>query len=423
MPKVVMLAIGSRGDVQPMAVLAGALAAQGVDARVIALREYQQLIEKLGATAVPIASSIDAALHGAGRGVGRLLVRRPSGQAWLLRRWLAEIADQIATATEANVAAGDTVLTGVLTRDAASALVSVRDARMATVLFSGQLPTTHRDSHFFNQLFAPWPAYNRWGTRLNWQLATALGRPVARTLRVRLGPPQLSVAAATRAADQHPTLIAASPLLVPPAPDWPANTFQTGFLPMPRIPFLPEPDLVDFLGAGRAPIYVGFGSMSGALDEQGLGLLLDAARLARLRLITAALPGRSPGLVDDRVLTVRPTPHGWLLPRMAGVVHHGGAGTSQDALAAGVPSVAVPFGVDQPYHGQRLHALGVGPAPSPIASMNPRRLAELLRELTSGRYDQRAAEVGRLIRAEDGLTKNLDTLRQLGLVETPRPQP
>lgn len=417
MPKVVLIAIGSRGDVQPMAVLAGALAARGVDARVIALRDYTAMIEQLGGKAVPIESSLAKAVERTGRGWGRLVVERPSGQALILRHWVAEIAEQVSATVDATVGPGDAVLSGVLGRDMATALAQDRQARVATVLFTGMLPTLHPESHYFNHLFGPWPAHNRWGTRFNWQIATGIGHPLARAMRTRLGLPRLGAAAMVRASDAQPSLIAASPLLVPPAPDWPANAHQTGFLAMPRTPFLPDPELVDFLAAGKQAVYVGFGSMSGTIGDQGTAMLIDAARLARRRIITVASNGRPAGLVDDRVLTVDPLPHSWLLPRMAGVVHHGGAGTSQDGLAAGVPSVAVPFGVDQPYHAQRLHALGVGPEPVKVTKLTARSLAELIIELTSGRYTERAAEVGRRLRAEDGVGRTLATLEEIGLIQ------
>lgn len=101
---------------------------------------------------------------------------------------------------------------------------------------------------------------------------------------------------------------------------------------------------------------------------------------------------------------------------MAGIVHHGGAGTTYAALRAGVPSVAVPFGVDQPYHAERIHALGVGPRPLPVQRLSAARLAGLLLRLTEGPYAARAAEMGRLARAEDGLGESVALFDRLGML-------
>ncbi|MEZ4767876.1 MAG: hypothetical protein R2844_05555 [Caldilineales bacterium] len=61
------------------------------------------------------------------------------------------------------------------------------------------------------------------------------------------------------------------------------------------------------------------------------------------------------------VLFVDNVPHTWLFPRMAAVVHHGGAGTTGAGLRAGVPSLVAPFAPnDQPAWAERVADLGVG---------------------------------------------------------------
>ena len=104
---------------------------------------------------------------------------------------------------------------------------------------------------------------------------------------------------------------------------------------------------------------------------------------------------------------------------MAGIVHHGGAGTTHEALRSGVPSVALPWGVDQPYHGRRLHALGVGPEPVPLHKVTARRLADLLAELTgpgAEGYQRRAREVAEQVRGQDGVGATIGTLERCGLL-------
>ena len=151
----------------------------------------------------------------------------------------------------------------------------------------------------------------------------------------------------------------------------------------------------------------------------GRGQVRDAlaagARIADRRIITPAPPGTPPGAISERVLAVGPTPHPWLFPRCSAVVHHGGSGTTHDGLRAGVPSVAVPHAVDQPYHGWRMHRLGVGPAPIPVRKLTPARLAAVLRDLTTDpAYRRRAAEVAARIDAEDGVARTALHLLKLG---------
>jgi len=89
---------------------------------------------------------------------------------------------------------------------------------------------------------------------------------------------------------------------------------------------------------------------------------------------------------------------------VAAVVHHGGAGTTGAGLRSGVPSIVVPFGVDQPFWGGRVAALGVGPAPIPRQRLTRERLAAALhRALTDEPLRARAAALGTRLRAEDGV--------------------
>ena len=71
-------------------------------------------------------------------------------------------------------------------------------------------------------------------------------------------------------------------------------------------------------------------------------------------------------------------PFSWLFPQMMAVVHHGGAGTTSMGLRAGVPSIVTPFMGDQPFWGQRVHELGVGPRPIPLRRLTVDQLTEAI---------------------------------------------
>jgi UDP:flavonoid glycosyltransferase YjiC (YdhE family) len=98
---------------------------------------------------------------------------------------------------------------------------------------------------------------------------------------------------------------------------------------------------------------------------------------------------------------------------MSAVVHHGGAGTTGAAFIAGTPSVAVPVYADQPLWGERIRALGAGPAPLPFTALTAQTLAERIRDLQTGRYRTAAAEIGRRVRTEDGAARVVEALRAL----------
>lgn len=420
---VLILAIGSRGDVAPMAVLAGALVRRGVPARVVALAEYADLVAEHGAGFVGVPGRLADALAAARTPLGRFALASPAGQGVALNRWVASFAAPLADAVLDAARPDEPVLTTLLTRDVATALAEASGRRVATVVYTGQLPTVQRESHFFASWFGRWATYNRWGTRLNWQIASNLGSPAGRAVRRRLGLALPSAAAATAAADRHPVIVAASPTLVPPAPDWPAGTHQTGYLGEPPTGYEPDAALADFLAADPA-VYVGFGSLTGGTGYD-LALLVEASERAGRRLVTPAPPGTAPGRVTHSVWAIGSLPYTWLFGQCAAVVHHGGAGTTQEGLRAGVPSAALPIIADQPYHGSRLHQLGVGPAPLAARRLTATRLAALLRDLTDGPnaagYRTRAASVAARMRAEDGVTATLALLDRLGFTGTDRP--
>jgi sterol 3beta-glucosyltransferase len=108
-------------------------------------------------------------------------------------------------------------------------------------------------------------------------------------------------------------------------------------------------------------------------------------------------------------------PHDWLFPQVAAVVHHGGAGTTAAGLRAGKPSVICPFLGDQPFWGGIVQQLGVGPEPIPQRRLTADRLAEAIRMAVQDvAMQNRADELGKKIRAEDGVARAVEIIGNLG---------
>lgn len=197
-----------------------------------------------------------------------------------------------------------------------------------------------------------------------------------------------------------------SPAVIPTPADWDASSLATGYWFLEHAPdWAPDPGLLRFLDGGPPPVYVGFGSMPSEDAAAKTGIVLAALAETGLRgVLATGWGGLASTQVPDNVFVLDAAPHDWLFPRMAAVVHHGGAGTTGAGLRAGVPSVICPFFGDQPFWGRRVAALGVGPEPIGQKRLTAERLAAALRTVTGDAgMRERAAALGSKIRAEDGI--------------------
>jgi UDP:flavonoid glycosyltransferase YjiC (YdhE family) len=139
--------------------------------------------------------------------------------------------------------------------------------------------------------------------------------------------------------------------------------------------------------------------------EETTRIVLDALKQSGQRGVVATGWGAlSQSGLPDGVFLIESVPHDWLFSKMAAVVHHGGAGTTGAGLRAGVPSIIVPFGGDQPFWARRVKALDVGPDPIPRGRLTADGLAHAMRvAVTDEPMRKRAAALGQIIRAEDGV--------------------
>jgi UDP:flavonoid glycosyltransferase YjiC (YdhE family) len=203
-------------------------------------------------------------------------------------------------------------------------------------------------------------------------------------------------------------LIPVSPAVYAPNPHWAAHHHLVGYwFADPPGGWKPPPGLLAFLEDGEPPLLVSLGAMSlgraGALETSRL--FVDAIEQAGVRAIVQGWEaGMEQLALPPAVYAAGSLPHRWLLPRCAGLVHHGGFGTTAAGLRAGLPALAIPHLVDQFYWAQRIHELGAGPAPIRRPRLDVQSLAAALGELAH-REDLRAAAsaLGAQIRAEQGL--------------------
>ena len=251
--------------------------------------------------------------------------------------------------------------------------------------------------------------YNRATHRLVLKIVSAVSARYYGEWRKTHGlPPQPRGLDAVHRADgtRVPFLNGWSQHVAPDPLDWPGGVETAGYW------FLNRPDgweplaaLEAFLSVGPEPVYVGFGSMAARRPERTTRIVLDALSRAGLRgVLASGWGGLTPDDLPESVYLLGRVPHDWLFPRVAAVVHHGGAGTTAAGLRAGRPTVICPFFGDQSFWGRRVHELGAGPAPLPQKELTAERLAAALREATGSLAIRRnAAVLGEKIRRENGI--------------------
>jgi rhamnosyltransferase subunit B len=212
-----------------------------------------------------------------------------------------------------------------------------------------------------------------------------------------------------------PRLVVAmfSPAIGPPQPDWPPNTVQTGFTFYDAGTGTLPAELEAFLDAGAPPVVFTLGSAAvldpGAFFHESI----EAAERLGVRALLIAGDSRPAGTPPPNVHVTGYAPYSTTFTRAAAIVHQGGIGTTAQALRAGKPTVVVPYGFDQPDNAARLRRLGVSETITRNQYDSKRAVSALRRILEDRAYAQRAEEVARGVRAEDGARAACDVLAGL----------
>lgn len=417
--KLAVLAIGSRGDVQPYCALAAGLRRAGHQVRLGTNRTFEPMVEELGLEFSPLEGDFNDILRSE---VGRLWVSSGSNPLRFTRGFR-ELMQVLLEKLAHDTAAACREVDAVIGSPMALGLAGMHQAERMGVSCIAVSHFPSMPTRAFPHVLAPGAVslggFYNWATHilLTNLMWLAMRTQINRVRRHLLNLP-ISAVLHRHTIGPKPFLHGFSSAVVPRPADWPAWSHVTGywFLDVPE--WQPPPPLADFLASGSPPVYVGFGSMPSRTLAQMLDLAVGALRKAGRRGIV--MPG-SVGLeggrdqaltrVNEDVLVVESIPHGWLFPRVAAVVHHGGAGTTGEGLRAGRPTVITPFFADQPFWGQVVKRLGAGPSPIPIRRLTSDRLAAAIREATTNpSIAARAADIGKRIREENGVARAVQLL-------------
>jgi len=175
-----------------------------------------------------------------------------------------------------------------------------------------------------------------------------------------------------------------SPGLIPKPEDWGPEIDVSGFVFLDLASsFTPPADLEKFLDNGEPPVYIGFGSIVVDDPDEFTNLIFDAVKIAGCRALVSKGWGGFGSNADcpENVFMIDNCPHDWLFPRCAAVVHHGGAGTTAIGLKCAIPTMIVPFFGDQPFWGSMVSKAKAGAHECiPYKKLDSERLAEGIKQ-------------------------------------------
>ncbi|PRY32497.1 glycosyltransferase [Umezawaea tangerina] len=408
--RVVLLTIGSRGDVQPFVVLGAELRERGHEAVLVSGADFKGMAEQAGigfqaldtigtdhATSVLTDPKVRAALL-----KGPSLYRMAAAAPRPSRADRQALTDEMVAAAEG----ADMIVNTTLTRIGALTKPTVPWCSVASWPITGT---------------AAWPAlgmpalplgggYNRLTHRATGALEWLLYRPEVNAGRTAAGVPPLGLRSPFRDDGVlRPILYQFSPHVFAPPADWPARCHVTGYW-SDDVRWDQPAELTDFVEGGPPPLVAAFGSAWLVGGRRLLDASVAAAVETGRRLVVVG--GPVDGLPDhvDAIRT-EGADFTWLLPRAAAVLHHGGQGTTAAVVSAGVPQVIVPTYADQPVWAARMAALGVAAPPVAYSRLTAGALAAAVRAAVDDpSVAARAAALATAVRGDRGVREAADVI-------------
>ena len=416
--QIAIIAGGSRGDVQPYVALGKGLKEAGHSVRILSSDDFHALVTDYGLDFFTTGGSSQAVAQDL-----QALVAQGKTLKVFSQMKLASQKQAVQAAEKGLVACqgSDLILGGLSGLFSGQALSEKLNIPLLLAYLVPFTPTSA-----FPSALTPIPQtpLTRWLNKPSHSLAQQMmwqsfrsADNTARAEVLHLPPASFWGPFSSLKQQKQPILYGYSAHVLPHPKDWNDSQYVTGywFLEPPQ-GWEPPADLLHFLQSGPPPVYIGFGSMGNSKPEEATEMVLQAlARTGQRGVLYAGWGGLKREQLPQNVFMTDSIPHTWLFPRMAAVVHHGGVGTTAAGLAAGIPSIIIPFFADQPFWGRRVYELGVGPKPIARRRLTVDNLTEAIgRAVSDEAMRRRAASLGERICAENGVAQAVTIIEQCG---------
>ena len=426
MPRFLLTTFGSLGDLHPYIAVGLGLKERGHRVTIATSGDYRAKVEGEGLHFHPVRPDISA-LTWNPEELARAFHPR-KGTEYVMRRMMLPYLEQSyedlrEIAQEADLIVGHPIAfaTPIVAEELGKRWISV--ALQPALMLSAFDPPSISGLPFLENFRGWGPAFWTRFWRLGKRIARGWGAPI-NALRRKRGLREVWNPVFDDMFSPYGTQAWFSRVLASPQRDWPANTSVTGF------PFYDRqtpgqglsPELARFLDAGSPPVVFTLGSSAVFLAGPFYTESVEAVRALGCRavlLVGKDLRNQPVQPLPDSVIVADYAPYSELFSRAAAVVHQGGAGTTAQALRAGVPMCVVPYSHDQPDFARRCVGLGVARTVPRGQYRAGRVRAELERLLTDGGYRAAAQKVAAEMAREDGVAAACDGLeRATRLVST-----
>ena len=401
------VAVGTRGDVNPLAELGEEMIKRGHEFRILTSEAFRPLIESKGVTYLKLDTEADHVMQylvaeyktsiDFMKGMFRLKKENPG----------------FMEQTVSAIRGSDLVMYGTCGAFAYHAAECLK-IPCARVFYSPMDPTRqyslYSDDYDSEEVLK---SYNGLPGGMNLMTMIALNK-----WRRKNGLPKWGLKSTYKKIGGRKllTFYPTSRVLMKPDPTWGDHIHVTGYWYHPDEAidkYQPQEDLLKFLNSGEKPIFVAFGKAeSKELAELQIRVLLALKETGIRAVIQADQIPKSDRVNTDQLYFIENVPYSYIFGKVRAVVHHGGNTTNGLGLRAGLPTLVIPLALDQYFYGRMDHRIGAGPAPLYIR----KRLCTVdeiegsLNDLISGKYDKGALEASKTILKENGVIEAADAI-------------